>query len=379
MQEKFIETSPNPVTIDGTENILYQMKNCICRIISNNGIKGTGFFCRIPYNDKLLPVLITNYHVLNDNIYKKNAKIELTLNDGKKAIILNLDNSRIKFTNQDLDVTIIEIKSNLDKINHFLDIDENINTDLEYLYNNKSIYLLHYPKGTLANVSYGLSNKIINNNFNHFCNTEEGSSGAPILLLDSFKVIGIHKGVPKNQNFNFNVGTFIKSAIQLFTIEIDITNHNYKKTNEDYYQNNNNQQMNKMMNNMNYINTSKSLIYNKNSNNLIGNEMINIENPIFQEDIKTTFFKINQANQGTENLNYFEPTEGKSLIEESTNKGFIMDNNAFLHTSNEKKVFNRGTIVRPPIIKNKNLATIDGGIKVLPMVYAGTKVLWDKK
>ena len=33
-----------------------------------------------------------------------------------------------------------------------------------------------------------------NNNIYHFCSTEGGSSGAPILNLENFKVIGIHRG-----------------------------------------------------------------------------------------------------------------------------------------------------------------------------------------
>ena len=380
IEEQFIEKSPNPITIDGTENILYQMKNCICKIINNNGKKGTGFFCRIPYNDKLLPVLITNYHIINENIYDKKAKIELTLNDDKKAIILKLDNSRIKFTNKDLDVSIIEIKQKIDNINHFLDIDDNINTNLEYVYNNKSVYILHYPKGSLANVSYGLSNQIIDNNCYHFCSTEEGSSGAPILLLDSFKVIGIHKGGPNNKNFKFNLGTYIKSAIQLFNIENDI-NNKYNASNEVNYQNNNNQEMsyfnenkNYNMNNMNNIRNSKSQIYNQNYNNLIGSNQIykNIEKtefdnfaplePIFQEGPKRAIKDTREENRLLSN--YFGS--------ESDN-GFIMDSNAFLTTSKINEEINEGTIVRPPIYKNNKLKSIFEPIKVLPTVYRGTK------
>ena len=41
--EKDIKTSPEPVSFKGTETILDQMNNCICRIFMNNG-KGTGLF-----------------------------------------------------------------------------------------------------------------------------------------------------------------------------------------------------------------------------------------------------------------------------------------------------------------------------------------------
>ncbi len=64
-KEKYIIDSPLPVSIKGTEIILDQMKTCICKILKDNGVKGTGFFCKIPYENNLLPVLITNNHVLN--------------------------------------------------------------------------------------------------------------------------------------------------------------------------------------------------------------------------------------------------------------------------------------------------------------------------
>lgn len=68
-QEKYIKTSPEPVSLEGTEKILSQMKNSICKIHKLNGSNATGFFCKIKYFNKqnLLPVLITNNHVLNED------------------------------------------------------------------------------------------------------------------------------------------------------------------------------------------------------------------------------------------------------------------------------------------------------------------------
>ena len=42
IKEKFISNALEPVSLNGTENILYQMKKCVCKI-NINGIKGTGF------------------------------------------------------------------------------------------------------------------------------------------------------------------------------------------------------------------------------------------------------------------------------------------------------------------------------------------------
>ena len=113
------------------------------------------------------------------------------------------------FTNPDktVDITIIEIRPNKDGINNYLEIDENeINKDIENLeleYIKKSVYILHYPNEELR-VSYGLTNDLIDNKtINHFCNTEDGSSGSPILSLKTFQVIGIHYGSSQNKKNKF--------------------------------------------------------------------------------------------------------------------------------------------------------------------------------
>ena len=359
IEEKYIEKSPNPITIEGTENILHQMKNCICKIINNDGNKGTGFFCRVPYKDKLLPVLITNNHVINENYLENNIKIELTLNDGKKDVIIDLDKSRIKFTNKELDVTFIEIKSKQDKIYNFLDIDENINTELGNYYNNKSIYVLHYPKGTSVNVSYGLSHRINEYNINHLCSTEVGSSGSPILLLDTFRVIGIHKGTPRNSNSKFNLGTLIKFAIQLFNKENDINNNKYIKNNynnEVYKRNKNNQMKNNIIgdginnmaknniqimnndNNVNYeidkdLNNSNSLIYNQNINNIQENLMMN--NNINGINNMNSQNNMNISMSGQYNQNYMINNNYNNLMKKEINNINLMNNKYNMIGSNQ--------------------------------------------
>jgi len=105
-----------PLTLEDTKNILFQMENCICEIYPKEGKIGTGFFCKIPINNILLPVLITNNHVLNKNDIDNNKIIKLTIDNKVKSI--EIDNSRKKYTNSDenIDLTIIEIKPNKDDI-----------------------------------------------------------------------------------------------------------------------------------------------------------------------------------------------------------------------------------------------------------------------
>lgn len=198
------------------EIVLFQMKNCICKIKVDNGKIGTGFFCKIPFPDALnpLPVLITNNHVL-DNI-SQGKKINFSLNNDQISHSITINSSRKALTNKEKDVTIIEIKPQEDNIqfNSFLDIDEDIDHDEPHtIYNNISVYITHYENGNVAKYSLG---KILNigedkYTIKHNCTTQPGSSGSPIINLNNFKIIGVHKGFNK-----LNLGTLLKIPIVEF-------------------------------------------------------------------------------------------------------------------------------------------------------------------
>jgi len=216
--EGLIKDQPCPVSIKGTKQILFQMENCVCQIKKKNGIIGTGFFSKVPLpnNGKEMPVLITNNHILNEKDIDNNQIIDLMINNKVKTI--KIDDSRKKYTEKNLDITIIEIRPLIDGIEYYLDIDkedldkDEKNLELEYL--KKSIYIIHYPEDEIE-VSYGMINDLEDNKIiNHYCNTKEGSSGGPILSLKSFKVIGVHFG--RSKIFIFNIGIFIKKIIDEF-------------------------------------------------------------------------------------------------------------------------------------------------------------------
>ena len=83
-----------------------------------------------------------------------------------------------------------------------------------------SIYTLHYPsnfgKDKVA-VSFGILKNIFEDkkyNFRHFCSTEFGSSGAPILNSANNKIIGIHKMSSKTKQYN--IGVFLKYPLKEF-------------------------------------------------------------------------------------------------------------------------------------------------------------------
>ena len=273
--------SPIPISIEGMENILNQMKYSVCKIYKDDGVKGTGFFCKIKLKNSLLPVLITNNHILDDKDIDTNKIIEITFNDNKEFRNINIDKSRIKFTKKEIDITLIEIKPEIDKINNFIEIDEEINNDiniLEKIYRKKSVYILHYQNSNNIKVSYGLLNGINKEIIRHHCNTEEGSSGAPILSLENFKLIGVHKGY--HTSIRYNVGIFIKYVIE----EINRKNINFNaKLNIEA------NKRNLEFNITNYLNTNNNINnkeYNNNYkfNNISQQLLLKNELKAYQED-----------------------------------------------------------------------------------------------
>ena len=214
------------------------MEKCICKICRNDGNKGTGFFCNINYENKYIPVMITNYHVINNKYIKENEKIVITINDDKENKTIELKN-RIIYKNKEYDIIIIEIKEN-DGINNYMNIDKRyLNNNINIIYD-KSIYIIQYPLGKKVGVSYGIINKINEYNIEYFCNTDSGSSGSPIINIINNEIIGIHKeGIKKRK---VNRGTLLKYPIKDFINKIknkeiekeEIIKYIYLKDNNKY-------------------------------------------------------------------------------------------------------------------------------------------------
>ena len=66
-KESILTGYPNIISYESSKRIIKQMEKNICKIKIGNE-QGTGFFCKIPFpnKDNMLPVLITNNHVINE-------------------------------------------------------------------------------------------------------------------------------------------------------------------------------------------------------------------------------------------------------------------------------------------------------------------------
>jgi hypothetical protein len=223
-REGHILGQPESLSLNQIEKIMQQLKNSICKIIKEN-YTGTGFICLLKSKDNKyrIPVLFTCYHIINNEDIKEEKNIELKF--FSKNIIIKLEESRNIYTsNEDSnDIIIIQLDKNEFKYSDLLEIDEDIfkDDDLNELFANKSVYILHYPKGKEPEHSIdtikGIS--IDKNLINHYCATDNGSSGAPIMNLKNFKVIGMHIG--KNENNNINIGILLKSPINNYFSFLD--------------------------------------------------------------------------------------------------------------------------------------------------------------
>ena len=210
------EKSSGKISKDKLKTIIKQMERNICKIKNSKKEIGTGFFAKIPFPDelKLLPVLITNNHVLNEEDYNKD-KFQISLDDEREYFLLLSDKSRKFYTNKKYDITIIEVKPDMDgiELNRFFDVEIQDENPIK-CYKEKSIYLLQYPNGQLSFSDGVIKNIVDYFNIYYECDTESGSSGSPLILLDSCKVIGIHKANFKKDKSK--IGTLLKLPIDDF-------------------------------------------------------------------------------------------------------------------------------------------------------------------
>ena len=211
---------PSPVLVDNPP-LKYisihtlHMSKCVCKIMDDN-MTYSGFLIKFFKGNSEFFCLMTNEHSMSKEKINQKKKITFTYNNETKIsqIILLPEERYIKdFRDINIDATVIEIlpKDNIPK-DYFLlpniDYFDNFNSLL-----NKEIELIQYSSGEL-NYSNGKIKEINGNEFIYLASTSLDSSGSPISLNDSSKVIGIHKGVSSNKKENY--GDFIYPIFKFF-------------------------------------------------------------------------------------------------------------------------------------------------------------------
>ena len=204
------EGSSITLTEEQKKTIIDQATNSIC-LIEYEYKEGEGFFCLIPNSDFaiLQPVLITFYMNL-----KENKILNLFYQNQEK--IIDTNGSRHVYSNEAYNITIIELKDDEFPPEIFLMLDDLINNTgkeeiLNAQYMNKDIYLIQSIKGYNPEYLYDKIREIKDFLIKNYCPNEYIKSGCPILNLNSFGVIGIHRG--KSEKTNSNLGSIIRVPI----------------------------------------------------------------------------------------------------------------------------------------------------------------------
>ena len=313
-----------------------EVTSAVCKIVYENyrgKFSGTGFFMKI--NDDL-KCIATCYHVISKDIIN-NTIILQTKNKTKIELVLN--ERYIEFF-EDLDITIIEIKDsdNISKDIVFLECESNYSKGYNQ-FKDSDVFTLQYPREKME-VATGKINEIskINDNiyeFGHNIDTENGSSGSPIILISTSKVIGIHKCGDIYEKVNY--ATFIGEIFKFKNFIKEKKNNNvdeipsniiskvnksickiaYKKNNESK----NGTGFFMILNNIKYLVTSYKILNKDIINNSINIEIHNkIEKIIelkernikFLDDLDITILEIKESDDLkdidflTYDLNYIE-------------------------------------------------------------------------
>ncbi len=194
--DKTIEESLRKKSILSTCQILTKNSN-------NESISGTGFFCKFPYENKLIKVLFTSNKVLNKEIIERDKIITLKYKTDE-IIELKMER-RFYYSNVDLDFTCIKIFDE-DKIKDYFNI---YNYSTIEKSNNEEIAICQYPQGGNLEIKTGYLNKIEGEKIKYLGTTYIGSSGSPIILLKNCSVIGIH--LESSSELKMNLGVFIQN------------------------------------------------------------------------------------------------------------------------------------------------------------------------
>ena len=190
-----------------------KLATCIIKGINKNNspITGTGFFCKIPFNNKTIKVLFTNNHILNENSISIGNTIKIIYQNQIKEI--KITKERLCCTDssnkEGLDFTCIMIFDS-DNIEDFYEIEyPNDNSN----YENDEICLIQYPKGGPIEINSGHLKKIDGFNIFHSVTTDKGSSGSPMIFIyRNYKIIGIHRCFIKKKSINLGIN--IKSILE---------------------------------------------------------------------------------------------------------------------------------------------------------------------
>ena len=209
------------------DQFMAHVAKLLCKIRYGDQI-ATGFLLRLFKGQDELYCMMTCEHVITREMIQQRKTISFyydSINfktigitvDPNKRLIQDFRSLSEMDINIDIniDATVIQILPE-DKIpkEFYLSINEDYIDNYDSL-SNKDIAIIQYLQGKLT-YSYGKTKQIDKYEIIHTANTKPGSSGSPIFLINTIKVVGIHQGGDEK---NLKI---MDTALDLYLISLDI-------------------------------------------------------------------------------------------------------------------------------------------------------------
>ena len=189
-----MEDLPEPVSVQCNNEIENQINNSFCKINLKNGKFQFGIFCYIKYENKNIPLLLTQYDVINEKYLSNNNNINVFFKDKIKTI----EFGDAKYLNKKYNIALIEIKEEKDDKISYLEFDDCLcSKNYEICLLRNSIYIIQYYYKIL--ISYGRILNINNSDIAYSSYINSLKILFPIFNINNNKLIGIHI---KTSNFN---------------------------------------------------------------------------------------------------------------------------------------------------------------------------------
>ena len=218
------------------DSCLIDVSKSVCKIKigkKSESVFGSGFLLRYLINEKYFYCLMSNEHIITKDLIKNSGIIIVSYNNENKILEIKLNEKERfirHFKDMQLDITVVEILKKDDIYKDYF-----LFPELDYIGDeliNRQIYIPQFPLGKKLTNSRGRIKNIDKYEFIHLASTEHGSSGSPIFLKGSSKVLGIHKQGNKKNSENY--GDFIYPITDILKNAI-IKKQNYKnKKNVDH-------------------------------------------------------------------------------------------------------------------------------------------------
>ena len=215
---------------------LFIVAKSVCKILLE-GKNGSGFFIKFDLGKDEFQCLMSNEHVIDSNSIRNKETIIVKYDYSQKSLTLKLNpNFRyIKTFHKDdeydetsnkklnIDATVVQIipEDNISN-EYFLELESDYLNKAEFnSLINEDIFIPQFPGNEGLSHSEGKI-KLLKKNyeFSHLASTDRGSSGSPIFLFNSSKVLGIHKAGRDDNTENYGdfigpIYNFLKKDLRL--------------------------------------------------------------------------------------------------------------------------------------------------------------------